>query len=419
MQVRAGSESVSEPGTASDPWTFDRLPDYAFPRLAGLLAGTEPGAVPIDLALGEPKHAFPPMVTEILAREAAGYGRYPPPAGTPDHLDAVTGWLNRRYGLSEGWIDPRTHVIALNGTREGLFMAAQTLAGHKADRSDRPAILMPNPFYQCYAAAAVSIGAEPVFLDATAATGHLPDLEALPEDLLARTAAVYLCSPANPQGTVADGAYWGRLLELAQAHDFFVFADECYAEIYDAGPPTGILETAHARGTPPARILAFHSLSKRSNLPGLRCGFVAGDPLLIARFRKLRSYGGAPSPLPIQAAAAAVWREDTHVEANRALYTRKLDWAAEHFADRFGFFRPPGGFFLWLDMSRVGLSGEQATLHLWRETGVRVLPGAYLARGHGRHGADNPGHDYIRVALVHDETVTQDALSRLIATVGG
>lgn len=413
MQARAESTA------ASKPWTFDSLPDYAFPRLAALLKGIEPGVPPLDLALGEPKHPFPPILSEILAREMAGYGRYPPPVGTPDHLDAVTGWLNRRYGLPEGWIDPQTHVITLNGTREGLFMATQTLASYKADSPNKPAVLMPNPFYQCYAAAAVAIGAEPVFLDATAETRHLPNLDAIEPDVLSRTVAFYLCSPANPQGTVADKAYWTQLLDLAHAHDFFIFADECYAEIYDSAPPTGILEVVQDRGGPPDRVLAFHSLSKRSNLPGLRSGFVAGDAMLMARFRKLRSYGGAPSPLPVQAAAAAIWREESHVHANRALYRRKLDWAADQFGDRFGFFRPPGGFFLWLDVSKAGLTGEEAALMLWREAGVRVLPGAYLARGRGPDDAANPGRDYIRAALVHDEAVTQDALSRLIATVGG
>ncbi len=408
---------------AGQNWTFNCLPDYAFPRLRSLLKDLEPGLQPIDLALGEPKHPFPAFVTDCLARHAADYGRYPPPFGTPDFLEACAAWLTRRYGLAPGAIDPAAQISALNGTREGLFMAAQTLAGHKSSVPGGPVVLMPNPFYQCYAAAAVSIGAEPVFLPATEQTGHLPDLDAIAPALLARTVAVYLCSPANPQGTVANRAYWHKLIQCAEEYDFAVFADECYAEIYDTTAPPGVLEVAcgEENGGSAKRVLAFHSLSKRSNLPGLRSGFVAGDASLIARLRKLRSYGGAPSPLPVLAAATAAWSEDAHVEDNRALYRAKIDVAEACLADRFGFFRPPGGFFLWLNTARHGLSGEEAAMRLWREAGLRVLPGAYLARGtaEDRTPTANPGADHIRLALVQDIQVTTEAMSRLIATVGG
>ncbi len=402
-------------GSAGQAWPYDALPDYAFPRLRALLDDSTPGAEPIDLSLGEPRHPFPSFVADILSREVAGFGRYPPAAGTPGLLAAATGWATRRYGLPADWLDPGAHITALNGTREGLFMATQTVATEKHAGTDRPAILMPNPFYQCYAAASLAIHAEPVFLNTTQATGHLPDLNALSPDLLDRTLAFYLCSPANPQGAVADRAYWSHLLDLAHTHDFVIFADECYAEVYDDAPPPGILEAAAAWGSAPDRVLAFHSLSKRSNLPGLRSGFVAGDAALIGRLKKLKAYGGAPSPLPVCAAAAAAWRDDVHVAENRRLYRTKVDLAADYLGGHLDFFRPPGGFFLWLNTGKIGLGGEEAAHMLWQKAGVRVLPGAFLSR---TTADGNPGHDYIRLALVHDESVTKEALSRLVATVG-
>jgi aspartate/methionine/tyrosine aminotransferase len=270
---------------------------------------------------------------------------------------------------------------------------------------------MPNPFYQCYAGAAVAAGAEPVYLPATRETGFFPDFNAVPPALLERTAAVYLCSPSNPQGTCATRAAWADLILRARAHDFVVLADECYAEIYTGAPPPGVLEAAAATGSL-GQVLAFHSLSKRSNLPGLRSGFVAGDPELIARFAHLRNYGGAALPGPIQAASAAAWAEESHVEENRARYRTKFALAEQILGNRFGFYKPGGGFYLWLDVG----DGERAALKLWREAGLRVLPGRYL--GHDEREGDpasNPGHPYIRIALVADEPTTETALRRLAA----
>lgn len=387
---------------------FDRLPPYPFPRLRALLGSTPPGAPPISLALGEPRHPFPAFVTEALARTAEGYGRYPPMEGTAELREAIAAWLTKRYRLPAGAVDPARHVLALNGTREGLFNAALAVVPERK-AGTKPAVLIPNPFYQCYAGAALAAGADPVFVPALRIRNFLPDFAGLPRDLLARTAALYLCSPSNPQGMAASLEHWRTLIRLAREHGFVVLADECYAEIYDKAPPPGALEAAWAEGGF-ANVLAFHSLSKRSNLPGLRSGFCAGDEALIARFLALRHYGGAASPLPVQAAAAACWRDETHVEDNRARYRRKFDLAERILGQSAGFYRPDGGFYLWLDVK----DGESFALKLWREQGVRVLPGRYL--GHDAvagEKASNPGTPYVRVALVGEEQETEAALKRI------
>ncbi len=388
---------------------LDQLPDNPFVRLRALLAGVEPKMPVIDLGIGEPRHQVPRFVIEELGRSPELYGRYPPTDGTSEFRAACVGWLRRRFNLGDGLVDPDRQIVPVNGTREALFLAA-FLAKAKAN----PAVLVPNPFYQAYAAAAIGIGAEPVYVPATAETNHLPDFAGLAPELLSRTVIVYICSPANPQGTVADLAYWRRLIALARAHDFLIFADECYADIYDRAPPTGILEAAAETGSL-RNIFSFHSLSKRSSLPGLRSGFVAGDADLATAFKKLRLYGGSPSPLPVLHAAAAAWGEDAHVEENRALYREKLDGAERILKGRLGFYRPAGGFFLWLDVSETGLDAEGAARKLYERGGVRVLPGSYLARWtvDSSGAAVDPGENYVRLALVHDLPTTLEALTRV------
>jgi aspartate/methionine/tyrosine aminotransferase len=254
--------------------------------------------------------------------------------------------------------------------------------------------------------AAISVGAEPVFVPATAETGHLPDYAALPPEVLDRVALAYLCSPANPQGAVAGADYWETLIGLAEKHDFQVIADECYSEIYRDTPPPGALEVAARMGADPERVVVFHSLSKRSNLPGLRSGFVAGGPESIKRIKQLRAYAGAPLPLPLQEVAQAVWDDEAHVVANRALYAEKYALADEILGDVPGYAPPEAGFFLWLPVP----DGEAAALTAWREAGVRVLPGAYLSK---EQGGTSPGHGYIRVALVAPKEETARGLTRL------
>lgn len=381
------------------PDRFSDLPPYAFPRLRALLDGHTPGGDPLAMSIGEPKHAFPEWVVDTIAEHAAGFGKYPPNDGAPELLDAISGWLTRRYGVTLG----ADRLMALSGTREGLYNVAMALSP-ETKAGKQPAILMPNPFYQVYAVAAVSVGAEPVLVSATAETGHLPDYAALDPELLDRVTLAYICSPSNPQGAIADGAYWARLLELAERHDFVIVADECYSEIYRDTPPPGILAVAAEQGVDPERVIAFHSLSKRSNMPGLRSGFVASGPENMRRIRQLRAYAGAPLPLPLQAVAVRAWGDEDHVIENRRLYAEKFALADQTFGDVPGYTPPQAGFFLWLPVE----DGEAACLKLWQETGVRVLPGAYLGRD---TGSGNPGTPYLRVALVAPLAETATGLS--------
>ncbi len=374
---------------------FSNLPAHVWPRLRALLDGHEGGGTPIHMTIGEPKHAFPAWVTDEITKHAEGFNKYPPNDGSPELRGAIAAWIARRYGVE---MDPDNEVMALNGTREGLYNAVIALCP-ATKNGEQSAILMPNPFYQVYMIGAISGAAEPIMVPATAETGHLPDFASLPEDVLRRTTAAYLCSPANPQGVVASRDYWAELIALAEKYDFLIFADECYSEIYRDTPPTGALEVVKELGTDRNRVVIFHSLSKRSNLPGLRSGFAASGPETMREIKQLRNYAGAPLPLPLQQAAAAVWADEAHVKENRALYQEKYAIADRIFGNVPGYASPEAGFFLWLPVE----DDEAAALRLWRETGVRVLPGSYLAQN---VAGTNPGQDYIRVALVapKDET---------------
>ncbi len=374
---------------------FSNLPAHVWPRLRALLDGHEGGGTPIHMTIGEPKHAFPAWVTDEITKHAEGFNKYPPNDGSPELRGAIAAWIDRRYGVE---MDPDSEVMALNGTREGLYNAVIALCP-PTKNGETSAILMPNPFYQVYMIGAISGAAEPIMVPATAETGHLPDFASLPEEVLRRTTAAYLCSPANPQGVVASRDYWAELIVLAEKYDFLIFADECYSEIYRDTPPTGALEVVKELGTDRNRVVIFHSLSKRSNLPGLRSGFAASGPETMREIKQLRNYAGAPLPLPLQQAAAAVWADEAHVKENRALYQEKYAIADRIFGNVPGYASPEAGFFLWLPVE----DDEAAALKLWRETGVRVLPGSYLAQN---VAGNNPGRNYIRVALVapKDET---------------
>jgi len=266
---------------------------------------------------------------------------------------------------------------------------------------------MPNPFYQVYLGAAVMSGADPILVPATKHSNFLPDFTEIGSEILDRTALAYLCSPANPQGSVASLEDLTAAIELARAHDFVLVSDECYSEIYSQDPPPGLLQACSALGGDLTNVLVFNSLSKRSSTPGIRAGFVAGDPELIEKFRRLRAHAGAVQPLPIMAAATALWQDETHVEANRTLYREKFESAADIFGTRFSFSKPAGGFFLWLDVG----DSENVTRRLWADAGVKVLPGSFLSRP-GPDGT-SPGDSYIRVALVHDTETTTAALARM------
>jgi aspartate/methionine/tyrosine aminotransferase len=395
-------ESLREPHVSAAAASETRSP---FIRLTELLAGLAPGLPAINLSVGEPQHAVPAFVGPILSSNLTDFNKYPAGKGTESFRIAVADWLGRRYGLPRP-IDPESEVLVLAGTREGLFLAG-TVAARRAAKS-HPAILVPNPFYPAYGASADVAGCELVPMPARA---DLPDLDALPATLLDRTVALYLASPANPQGSVADAAYLGRLVGLARQHRFMLFADECYSELWDKTPPPGILEVA---GPDRANVVAFHSLSKRSNLAGLRCGFCAGDAGFLQAFLDLRNVAAPQIPLPVQAVAVAAYADETHVEENRALYRAKYDLADQILGDRFGYRRPPGGFFIWLDVAAHGGS-VAVTKRLWTQAGLRVVPGAYLARTmpDGTH----PGDAFIRLAMVHDKTQIGEALHRLVSTL--
>ncbi len=400
------AQRAPTPSTA--PAADSRSP---FVRLTELIAGIEPGKPAINLSVGEPQHAIPPFVEPTLAAHLAEFGRYPANKGIEPFRRAVADWLGRRYALPRP-VDPETEVLVLSGTREGLFLAAISAVRWVGPRDGQPAVLIPNPFYAAYAAGALAAGCEPVYLPATRASGFLPDLDALDEKLLARTVACYIASPSNPQGAVAGHRYLARLAALARRFGFLVFADECYGEIYSEHKPAGMLE---ASGPDFANVVIFHSLSKRSSLPGLRVGFAAGDRRFLGPFLELRNVAAPQVPTPAQHVAIAAYGDEAHVEENRKLYSAKFDLADQIIGDRYGYVRPAGGFFLWLDVSKHGGS-EIATKRLWAEAGVRVVPGRYLAREQA--DGSNPGADYIRVAMVQDKATTAEALHRIIAVLG-
>jgi N-succinyldiaminopimelate aminotransferase len=395
------------------PLSSGRVVDTRSPfvRLAELIAGVPPGKPAIDLGVGEPKHAVPDFVGPVIAAHIKDFGRYPRNEGTPQFRRAAAEWAARRYRLARV-PDPEREVLVLNGSREGLFLGAIAAKRHVANRAGRPAILVPNPFYAAYSAGAVAAECEVVYMPATRQSGFLPDLDTLDPALLARTVAMFLATPSNPQGAVADRTYLERVTALARRYGFLLFCDECYSEIYTKAEPTGALQAA---GDGFENVILFQSLSKRSNLPGLRIGFVIGDRRFIAKFLELRNVAAPQVPIPTQEVAIAAYGDEAHVEANRDLYRQKFDLADQIIGDRYGYRRPAGGFFLWLDVGARGGS-EAAAAKLWHEAGVRVLPGRYIARDEA--DGSNPGADFIRVAMVHDRETTAEALHRIVAVLG-
>ncbi|MGN0933563.1 aminotransferase class I/II-fold pyridoxal phosphate-dependent enzyme [Falsigemmobacter intermedius] len=383
------------------PERFSDLPEYAFPRLRTLLDHLPAGGTPLSMTLGEPQHPFPEFVGQALAESLGGFAKYPPAEGAPGLLSAISGWIGRRYGASV----PENRLMVANGSKEALFNALLALSPEMKN-GKRPVVLMPNPFFPVYMIAGLTGGAEPVYVPAGASSGFLPDYRSLPAEILDRTTVAYICSPANPQGVVASAEYLADLLDLAEKHDFQVFCDECYSEIWRLTPPPGLLEVADRHGADPERVVVFNSLSKRSNVPGLRTGVVAGGVKSIKEMRQLKSYAGAAVPLPLQAVAERLYQDEDHVVANRALYQAKFRDAEAVFAGHQGVTMPDGGFFLWLPVE----DGEAAAVKLWQETGVRVLPGAYLAQ---TVNGENPGKEYIRAALVAPADETRRGLERI------
>jgi len=396
------------PQSAAGSQDTERSP---FVRTAELLAPYQPGKPLIALSLGEPQHGVPDFVGPVLAQHTAEFGRYPLAKGIEPFRKAAAGWLNRRFSLARA-VDPESEVLVLNGSREGLFFAAITAMRYVGERRGRPAILMPNPFYPVYGAGARAAGCELVYLPTTLANGFLPDLDAIDEATLSRTVAFYIASPANPQGSVASPDYFRKLKQLADRHGFVILSDECYSEIYTRQAPGSALEHA---GPDFARVVAFQSLSKRSNLPGMRVGFAAGDKRFLSLFLELRNVAAPQVPVPLQHVAVAAYNDEAHVEENRRLYGIKFDLADQILGSRYGYKRPAGGFCVWLDVSNLG-GDEAVTVKLYHDAGVRVIPGSYLARR--QPDGFNPGAGYIRLALVSDSESTGEALHRLVETLG-
>jgi N-succinyldiaminopimelate aminotransferase len=378
-----------------------------FARLTELLAPYRPGKPLITLSLGEPQHPVPDFVKPVLAKHIAEFGRYPLAKGIEPFRRAAATWLSTRFDLPRP-INPESEILVLNGSREGLFFAALTAARYVGERNGRPAILIPNPFYPAYAAGARAAGCEAIYLPTTLANGFLPDLDALDEPTLARTVAIYIASPANPQGAVATRGYFSRLKQLADRFGFVILSDECYSEIYTREAPGSMLESA---GPDFSNVVAFQSLSKRSNLPGMRIGFAAGDRKFISTFHELRNVAAPQVPVPLQHVAIAAYSDEAHVEENRRLYRIKFDLADQILGHRYGYRRPAGGFCIWLDVSQCA-GDEAATVKLYKDAGVRVVPGSYLARRQA--DGSNPGSGYIRLALVADSETTAEALHRLV-----
>jgi succinyldiaminopimelate transaminase len=391
---------------------LNKLTDYPFDRLRALLKNIEgpTNQTPVIMSLGEPQHPPPDLLKEAVNKNADQWAKYPPISGTPEILSAIKDWLVLRYGLDATTINPAKNIIPVSGTREALYMTG-AIAIPPRKHKRQPVVLVPNPFYQVYIGSALMNQAKPVYMPATEENGFLPNFLALDEETLSRTALAFLCSPSNPQGAVADLKYLKQAVLLARKYDFVLAIDECYSEIYDTAQPPGGLEACTTLGSGYQNILVFHSLSKRSSAPGLRSGFVAGDQELIQHFKTLRNYGGALVPGPLQAASAALWKDNKHVETNRALYRQKFNCADQILTGKFNYYRPSGGFYLWLNVG----DSEEVTKTLWREAGVRVIPGNYL--GKTDVSGKNPGAGFIRLALVQKPEFVKEALIRITKTL--
>ncbi len=387
------------------------LQPYPFQKLARLIQGIVPPAdkPPIRLSIGEPQHAPPAFVLEALTANLAGLGNYPVTNGSAELRRAIAGWATRRYHLNQIALDPERHVLPVAGTREALFSLAQTVVDAPAG-SPRPLVIMPNPFYQIYEGAALLAGAQPYFLSNTEKNNFRMDFTQVPEEIWRQTQLVYLCSPDNPTGAVLERGDYARLIELADKYDFVIASDECYSEIYfdEAEPPVGLLRVTNDLGIKDyRRCLVFNSLSKRSSLPGLRSGFVAGDGEIMKQYHQYRTYHGCALPPPTQAASTAAWNDEAHVRANRDLYRAKFDAVLEILKPVLDVHKPQAGFFLWPQTPR---DDETFTRELYARENVLALPGSYLSR---ESGGANPGRNRVRLALVASLPECAEAARRI------
>ncbi|WP_456281478.1 succinyldiaminopimelate transaminase [Cupriavidus sp. JZ107] len=394
---------------------LDLLQPYPFEKLKALFAGIEPnGALrPISFGIGEPKHPTPRFIRDALAESLGGLANYPTTAGSDALRQCIAGWLERRYGLPR--VDPASQVLPVTGSREALFAFAQTVVD-----GTRPGalVLCPNPFYQIYEGAALLAGATPVFANSDPARNFAPAFDRIADDVWPRVQLVYVCSPGNPTGAVLSLEDWRQLFALSDRHGFVIASDECYSEIYfDEGkPPLGALEAAHRLGRGFERLVMFSSLSKRSNVPGLRSGFVAGDAALLGRFLLYRTYhGGAMNPA-VQSASVAAWNDEAHVRENRAAYVAKFAEVTPMLAQVLDVALPDAGFYLWADVSRTGLSDTEFAARLYADQHLTVLPGSYLAR---ETDGINPGANRVRMALVATPEECREGAERIVAFCRG
>jgi N-succinyldiaminopimelate aminotransferase len=371
------------------------LHPYPFEKLAQLKHGFMPPAdLPhIALSMGEPTHATPHLIQEALLEHLHGLSNYPTTKGIPELRSTIAAWLGKRFQIPAVSINAETQVLPVNGTREALFSFAQCVI----DPTNRPVVIMPNPFYQIYEGAALLAGAEPYYLNTLEESGYLPDFDAVPEHIWRRCQLVYICSPGNPTGAVMSQADHQKLIHLAEKYDFIIASDECYSELYDdeANPPVGLLQSAYAIGnTAFKRCVVFHSLSKRSNAPGLRSGFVAGDADILQAYFQYRTYHGCAMPLPTQHASIRAWQDEQHVQLNRRLYREKFTAFIEILSDVCTISKPAASFYIWL---KTPIIDTQFAQQLFAQYNVTVLPGSYLSRD---FAGTNPGQNHVRIALV-------------------
>ena len=371
------------------------LHPYPFEKLAQLKQGITPPVEksPIVLSIGEPAHVTPRFIEEAILNHIKGLSNYPTTKGTSELRQVISTWLAKRFKIPVECINPESQVLPVSGTREALFSFAQCVV----DATVKPVVVMPNPFYQIYEGAALLAGAETYFLNTLAEDNYLPDFDAVPEAIWQRCQLIYICSPGNPSGAVMSQVDYEKLLRLAEKYDFVIASDECYSELYDdeSNPPVGLLESAYRMGnTSFKRCVVFHSLSKRSNAPGLRSGFVAGDADILGQYFQYRTYHGCAMPLPTQQASIKAWLDETHVIENRRLYREKFAAFIEILSDVCDINKPPAGFYVWL---KTPIADTDFAQKLFAQENITVLPGSYLSRD---FAGLNPGVNYVRIALV-------------------
>ena len=388
------------------------LQPYPFQRLRDLFKGTTPNPAyaPINLSIGEPKHATPQLIKDALVDNLAGLANYPTTIGALTLRESISNWISRRYGVA--LLNPETAILPVTGSREALFAFAQLII----DRSKpNPVVISPNPFYQIYEGAAFLAGAEPYFLNTLPENDHAMDFASVPTDVLNRTQLVYVCSPGNPSGKVMSLAQWKVIFDLSDQYGFVIAADECYSEIYfdESQPPLGALQAAHQLNRSYKNLVVFSSLSKRSNVPGMRSGFVAGDEKIIEKFSLYRTYHGCAMNPAVQAASMTAWNDEAHVIENRKLYAEKFSVITPLLSSVLEVKKPDAAFYLWAKIKPSNghqLSDTEFALTLYREFNVTVLPGSYLARE--AHGI-NPGEHFVRLALVASLDECVDAANRI------